>query len=83
MSGQTALTQYEKRTANFAKHRALILKIIHAQPGLTTEEISKEFMLRYGFLPTIDNRLRELRAVGYVESRQEGLLRWYPKHMEA
>jgi len=38
----------------------------------------------YGFLPRIDNRLRELRSIGWVESRKEedGLLHWYPTEGE-
>jgi hypothetical protein len=45
------------------------------------EEISKQFLLQYGFLPRIDNRLRELRVVGYVESPlgEDGKLHWKPK----
>jgi len=81
---QVKLTEFDKRTEYFARVRALIMKIIASQNGLTVEQISKEFMLRYGFLPRIDNRLRELRSIGWVESRKEndGLLHWYPKTEE-
>ena len=80
MSGQSSLTQYDKRAEDFAKVRALIMKIVNSRPGLTVAEISEEFLLRFHFLPRIDNRLRELRLVGWVESRMENdLLRWYPK----
>lgn len=74
------LNSYEEKTAEFARVRALIMKIVNAQPGLDVEAISKQFLLNYGFLPRIDNRLREARVLGYVESREEeGRLRWYPK----
>ena len=78
---QVKLTEFDKRAEHFARVRALIMKIISARPSLTVEQISKEFMLHYGFLPRIDNRLRELRNIGWVESRKEndGLLHWYPK----
>jgi len=78
---QVKLNEFDKRIEYFARVRALIMKIVVAQQGLTVEQISKEFMLHYGFLPRIDNRLRELRAIGWVESRKEndGLLHWYPK----
>lgn len=72
------LKSFEEKAAEFAKVRALIQKIVKAQPGLTVEEISKQFLLNYGFLPRIDNRLREARQLGYVLSIEDGnRLRWY------
>lgn len=73
--------KYEERLANFARVRAMILTIVNQQPSLTVEEISKQFLLQYRFLPRIDNRLRELRAIGYVESPlgEDGKLHWKPK----
>jgi hypothetical protein len=84
MSQQVKLSEFDKRAEYFARVRALIMKIIVSRNGLTVEDISREFMLRYGFLPRIDNRLRELRSIGWVESRKEedGLLHWYPKTQE-
>jgi len=81
---QVTLNKFEERSAEFARVRAFILKILNQQPGLTVEQVSKEFMLRYGFLPRIDNRLRELRSVGFVESQEEAdkLLHWFPKQVE-
>jgi len=81
---QTQISKFDERAANFAHVRALILKILHNQPGLTVEELSKEFMLRYGFLPRIDNRLRELRSVGFVISLEQAdkRLHWFPKLVE-
>ncbi len=80
----STLKSFEERQAEFARVRGLILKIVNAQPGLDVEEISKQFLLNYGFLPRIDNRLREARVLGYVESKEEnGRLRWYPKREES
>jgi hypothetical protein len=74
------LKSYEEAQAEFARVRAMILKIVNAQPGLDVETISKQFLLNYKFLPRIDNRLREARQLGFVESREEeGRLRWYPR----
>lgn len=72
--------KFEERAANFARVRAMILTIVNQQPSLTVEEISKQFLLQYRFLPRIDNRLRELRAIGYVDSRvgEDGKLHWKP-----
>jgi hypothetical protein len=82
MSEQKAESKYEDRAAAFALVRAKILKIVNQQPGLTVEEISKQFLLQYRFLPRIDNRLRELRAIGYVDSQigEDGKLHWSPKN---
>jgi len=82
---QSQLTEYDRRAADFAHVRAMIMKIVKSMPGLTQEEISKEFLLRYGFLPRIDNRCRELRKIGWIETIKEndGLLHVYPKPLEA
>lgn len=78
------LKSFEEKVAEFSRVRALIMKIVKAQPGLTVEEISKQFLLNYAFLPRIDNRLREARALGWVESKEEsGRLRWFPKREES
>ena len=81
---QQSLHDYDKRAEQFSRIRALILKVVTARPGLTVEDLSKEFLLRFGFLPRVDNRVRELRAVGWVETRREtdGLLHVYPKQEE-
>lgn len=63
---QAEFSQWEKRQAEFNRVRALIMKIVRVQQGLTVEEISKQFLLSYGFLPRIDNRLREARQLGWV-----------------
>ena len=81
---QSQLTEYDKRASDFAHVRALIMKIVNSMPGLTQEEISKEFLLRYGFLPRIDNRCRELRKIGWIDTikKEDGLLHVYPKALE-
>lgn len=69
---------YEKRISSFNRVRAQIRTILKSQPNLTVEEVSKEFLRRYGFLPRIGNRLREDRAAGFVISTIDikGKLRW-------
>lgn len=77
---QTPLSDYQKRQGHFARVRALIMKTLHAEDGLTIEEIGKRVLLAYGFLPRINNRVRELRKLGWVETRKEdGLLHVYIK----
>jgi len=85
MSRQAELSEYEKRQAYFSRVRALIMKIVNAKPGLTISQISREFLLWYGFLPRIDNRIRELRKIGWVKTvkEEDGLLHVYPKEIEA
>ena len=76
----TELLKYQNRLEKLARVRALILKVVNQRPGLTYEEISKQFLLLYGFLPTIGNRIRELRKIGYVETvLEDDRLRVYPK----
>lgn len=72
---------FHERAEEFAKVRALIMKIVTRQPGLTVEEISKQFLMDYGFLPRIDNRLREARELGWVMSKADVKtmrLKWFP-----
>ena len=82
MSQSQTLTDFEKRSSHFSRVRALIMKIVTAKPGLTIEEISKQFLLTYGFLPRINNRIRELRKLGWVTTPEEedGRLHVYPKN---
>lgn len=81
MNQQVELSKYEKRLERLARVRALIMKIVHARPGLTYEEIGKQILLNHGFLPRIGNRIRELRTIGWVETREESdkRLHVYPK----
>lgn len=60
--------------------KARILKIVWQHPGQTYGQIKREFYGKYGFLPTIGNRIRELRKYGYVKTIKEkdGLLHVYP-----
>lgn len=77
---QAELTPFEKRASQRARHRALIMQILNVEPGLTTQQIIVKEKENYGYQFLTDNRLRELRKMGWVESREEdGLLRWYPK----
>lgn len=72
------LSEFEKRGGQRARHRALIMQILKDKPGLTTQQIISEESKRYGFKFLTDNRLRELRKMGWVESREEHhLIRWY------
>ena len=75
-------TVFEKRLEHLARVRALIMKVVTARPGLTYEEIGKQILLIHGFLPTIGNRIRELRELGWVktEEEQDGRLHVYPKN---
>lgn len=68
------LTEWDKRQVVNARHRALILQILNANPnGLTTQQIVDAEMEYYGYHFLTDNRLRELRKRGYVQSfPQEG-----------
>ena len=69
------------RYAKLARVRALILQVINREPGLTYEQIGKRILQRYGFLPRIGNRVRELRELGYVKTVEEtdGRLHVYPQ----
>jgi predicted transcriptional regulator len=76
----TELLKYQNRLEKIARVRALILKVVNARPGLTYEEIGKQILLLHGFLPTVGNRIRELRKIGYVQTiSKDGRLRVYPK----
>jgi len=79
--GLVELTPYEKRASQRARHRALIMQILKATPGLTTQQIIVKEAQYYGYQFLTDNRLRELRKMGWVESRmeQDGFLHWYRK----
>lgn len=81
MNQQVELSDFEKRLERLAHVRALIMKIIHARPGLTYEEIGKQILLNHGFLPRIGNRVRELRKIGWVETREgpDKRLHVYPR----
>lgn len=76
------LSDFEKRMERLAHVRALIMKVVYATPGLTYEEIGKQILLNHGFLPRIGNRVRELRTIGWVETREgaDKRLHVYPKN---
>jgi len=60
---------------------AVILNIVHDKPGLTYQQIAREFLRRKNYLPRIGNRIRDLRRVGLVKTvkEEDGLLHVYPK----
>ena len=79
MSEQASLSDYDKRQGDFARVRALIMKVVVAEPGLSRAMIEFRFITKYGFKPLVDNRLRELVRLGWVEARkqEDGLLHYY------
>jgi hypothetical protein len=78
------LSEFDQRQASFARVRALILKIVYAEEGLTNEELSKRFLVKHHYLPRIDNRVRELRSLGLISTvlEEDKLLHIYPKKEE-
>jgi len=63
--------------ARTARHRALIMQILHASPdGLTVQEIIAQELEFFGFSFLTDNRLRELRALGWVQSSDDTPAKW-------
>jgi hypothetical protein len=67
---QAKLTEYDQRAEDFARVRALIMKIVNSQPGLTVEEISKEFMVRIHESDSVDGiSFREPRTEKHLMKR--------------
>ena len=81
MTQQIELSDFDKRQEHFARVRAYIMQIVVSRPGLTCAGITEQFLLRFHFLPRIENRIRELRKLGYVVTPKEsdGLLHVYRK----
>jgi hypothetical protein len=76
----TELSDWEKRQAVNAHHRALILQILNRNPGgLTTQAIVQKERDYYGYTFLTDNRLRELRAKGLIESYGDAPIHWRVK----
>jgi len=77
---QRELTQYEQGASRRARHRAIIMQIVNAYPGLTTQQIIVKESQLFGYQFLTDNRLRELRKKGWVKGIKEDddLLHWYP-----
>lgn len=73
--------KFDERQEAFAKIRALIMQIVSAEPNLTVDQITERFGARYHFFPRIDNRLRELRGMGWVKSEEgsDKRLHWKAK----
>ena len=79
MIEQASLSDFERRAGERARHRALILQILHDYPsGLTSNEVVLEESKRFGYIFLTDNRLRELRGLGFVESvkAENDVLKW-------
>lgn len=80
------LSDYEKAQPERAKHRALIMQILDKYPsGLTTQQILEKELDYYGYTFLTDNRLRELRAIGWIQStiiERNGrkLIKWSAKN---
>jgi hypothetical protein len=61
------LSAWEIQQAQNARHRALILQILNCfSGGLTTQQLVKLELETYGYTFLSDNRLRELKAKGFV-----------------
>lgn len=66
---QATLPNYEQRLEEFKKVKTRILSILLDFPsGLTHGEVVQEYMQRFRHVALLDNRLRELRKEGEVES---------------
>lgn len=75
------LTAWEENQAKFARHRALIMQILKAYPeGLTVQRIISIELGWFGYTFMTDNRLRELKARGWVESFGENPQKWRAKN---
>lgn len=69
MTEQQELSEWEKQQGKNARHRALIMQILTKFPkGLTTQQIVEKELDFHGYSFLTDNRLRELRKKGWVES---------------
>lgn len=75
----TALRSYEDRLPEFKKVKERICSILLDYPcGLTVDQITLRYIERFHHVARIDNRLRDLRREGEVESypNSKGLLTW-------
>lgn len=71
------LSDYEKMQPRHAHHRALIAKILKTEEnagntdGLTVQQIIEKELEYFKFSFLTDNRLREMRRDGWVESVEQ------------
>lgn len=81
---QEALSKWQKRQEAFARVRALILQILNKHPeGLTTQQVAQFYLFKYGYLPRIGNRLRELVKENLAERREvDGKIRFFVSSVE-
>ena len=77
-------SDFEERTGHFARVRALLIRIIDKQPGITYSQLGQQCLLTYGFLPRIGNRIREMRQLGWIHTQKQAddLLHIYPTKEE-
>jgi hypothetical protein len=81
---QETLSGFEQTMARNAHHRALIMRILMDHPdGLTVQQIVACELDCFGFTFLTDNRLRELRAKGWVECVGEKPQRWRRKTVDS
>ena len=76
---QVVLSAWEIQQAQNARNRARIMLILKSFPcGLTTQQIVAKEQETFGYTFLTDNRLRELRAMGWVtsEERSDKRLHW-------
>jgi hypothetical protein len=74
---QGLLSDWEIQQGKNAHHRALIMQILtkHAK-GLTTQQIIDQEKEIFGYTFLTDNRLRELRAKGWIINEGEKPTIW-------
>jgi cytochrome c-type biogenesis protein CcmH/NrfF len=73
---QQELSDFERTAETRARHRALIMQVLHSHSeGLTTQQVLMKVIESYGYSFLVDNRLRELRAIGWVRSEGKPI-RW-------
>ncbi len=77
---EVKLTDWEKQQSQNARHRALIMQILKDfLDGLTTQQIVEKELDWYGYTFLTDNRLRELRAKGWIVNEGEKPMVWKVK----
>jgi hypothetical protein len=81
---QGVLAVWEIQQAHNARNRALIMQILNDFPqGLTTQQIIAKEQDYYSYTFLTDNRLRELKAKGWVRKTEDAPARWISLKEEA
>ena len=77
---EVMLSDWERNQAKYARHRALIMQILNDFPdGLTVQELIAKELDYFGYTFLTDNRLRELKGKGWVESFGDRPQKWRVK----